>query len=69
MKKYIGAKIEEVANAEELRNVSSNEYGTQDYSIFRNIFDVDSDMWVAGISKVCLEVDSEGTITHQIDCI
>lgn len=69
MTNYIGKKITEVANQEEMRNAQSNEYGTTDYTIFRNIFEVPEDEWVDGISNVCLEVDENDVITHQIDSI
>lgn len=66
---YVGKKIYEVANIEEVKNYVENEYGTLDYKIFRNIFNVPADRWVDGISNVCLEVDENGIITHQIENI
>jgi hypothetical protein len=65
---YIGKKIYEVANIEEVKNYVENEYGTLDYKIFRNIFNVPAETWIDGISNVCLEVENE-IITHQIENI
>jgi len=69
MKNYVGINIKKVANEKELREGTLNEYGTTDYKIFRNIFDVPADEWVEGISNICLETDENGVITHQIDNI
>lgn len=66
---YIGKEISEIVNKEEAIEATENEYGTIDYKIFRNIFNVPSDKWVEGISNVCLEVDENGIITHQIENI
>lgn len=66
---YTGKKITEVVNEEETREAVENEYGTIDYKIFRNIFNVPADLWVEGISNVCFEVDENEIITHQIENI
>lgn len=64
---YVGKKINEVVNSDETNQGQMNEYGTVDYKIFRNIFNVPVEEWVDGISNVCLEVDENGIITHQIE--
>ncbi len=66
MVNYIGRKIVEVLNNEELKSGFLNEYGTMDFIIYRNIFDVPEDEWIEGISRVTLEA-KDGIITHQID--
>jgi len=69
MKNYIEELIGKVATNEEVNSAQGNEYGTTDYFIYRNIFEIEADMWIDGISHVTLEVDDVGKITHQIDCI
>jgi hypothetical protein len=69
MKDYIGRNIKEVATNEEETNSCMNEYGTVDYMIFRNIFEVPEYEWVEGISYITLEVNNEGIITHIIECL
>lgn len=61
----IGMSINDIATQEELKFTSSNEYGSTDVRINRNIFDIPSDEWIDGISKITLEFDNDGTITHQ----
>jgi hypothetical protein len=69
MKNFIGKNIKELVTKEEEINSCSNEYGSTDYKIFRNIFEVSKDEWVDGASYILLEVNNEGIITHQIECV
>lgn len=68
MLNYVGRNIFEVINDEEYKSGFFNDYGTMDYIIYRNIFDVPEDEWVSGISRVTFEVRN-GIITHQIENI
>lgn len=65
---YVSRKIIEVVNDEELKSGFFNDYGTIDYIIYRNIFDIPEDEWVGGISRVTFEVKN-GIIIHQIENI